>query len=135
MDDGDKPMLNSPIETGTVAGEEFEKNLIARMEGARDARVELQGMAAESPEAQQERLEKFREESFARIEELTGLTFDRETGKCTTQGTVKMEGELREKWAALSEQLGAPHDAQKGEEILRESGRLLREAIEPPPTE
>jgi len=24
-----------------------------------------------------------------------GLTFDRDTGKCTTPGTVKMEGELK----------------------------------------
>jgi hypothetical protein len=66
----------------------------------------------------------------ARFEEITGLTFDRETGNCTTPGEVKMEGELKVRWAALCAQLGEAHDAQKIEQLWREAGKFMREAIQ-----
>jgi hypothetical protein len=128
----DKPMLNTPIETGTTAGEEFEQNKIGRLDRAHDARTEVNRMFAELPAAEQKRLEKFKQETFAHFEEITGLTFDRDTGKCTTSGTVRMEGELKEQWAALCEQMGAEKDPQKGEQLLREAGRILREAAGTP---
>jgi len=131
----DKPMLNTPVEGQSAAAEELKKNAIARMDGAHDAHGEVNRMLAELPPAEQERIEKFKQETFARFEELTGLTFDRETGKCTTPGKVRMEGETKEKWTAVCEQLGAEKDLQKGEQLWRDAGRLLREAIEPPPTD
>jgi hypothetical protein len=60
-----------------------------------------------------ERIERFKEKTFAHFEELTGLTFDRDTGKCTTPGKVKMEGKFKEKWTAVCEQLGGQHDPQR----------------------
>ena len=134
-DDIPKPIVNQPIETGMAAGEEFEKNAIGRMDGAHDAKVELQGMIAEDPKTQMERIERFKEKLFAHFEELTGLAFDRETGKCVTPGKVKMEGEFKEKWTAVCEQLGGQHDPQKTEQLWREAGKVLREAVQPDETE
>jgi hypothetical protein len=131
----DKPMLNSPVEDQSVAGEEFAKNFIGRMDGSHEARAEFNRALAELPEQERERIEKFKHGTFARIEELTGLTFDRDTGRCTTAGQIRMEGELAEKWAAVCEQLGAEKDPQKAEQLFGEAGRLLRGAIEPPPTD
>ena len=92
----DKPMLNSPIETGITAGEEFEQNKIGRLDRLR---AEMNITQSEPPEESRERLEKFREESFARIEQLTGLTFDRETGKCTTPVEARGDSrQFRERW-------------------------------------
>jgi len=134
-DDIPKPMLNAPIETGVDAGEEFAQNVLGRMDGAHDAHAEVNRMLAELPPAEQERIEKFKQETFGRIEGLTGLTFDRDTGRCTTAGQIRMEGELAEKWAALCEQLGAEKDPQKAEQLFGEAGQFLRRAAEPPPTD
>src|ERR1700719_1278331 len=99
MDELPKPMLNQPIETGMTAGEEFEQNVLGRLEGARDARVKLQDMTAEDPKAQMERIAKFKEESFARIEKASGLTFDRETGRCTTPTQERGDSrQFRARW-------------------------------------
>jgi hypothetical protein len=131
MDDNNpKPMLNSPIESPSDSAEELQKNVIARMDGAHDAQTEVNRMFAELPAAEQERLEKFKQETFAHFEEITGLTFDRETGKCTTPGKVKFEGAFKEKWTALGEQFIGQHDHQQGEQLMREAGRLLREAAQ-----
>jgi len=134
MDDQPKPMLNAPVETGIAAGEEFEKNVIGRLDGAHDAHTEVNRMFAELPEQERERIERFREKSLAHFEELTGLSFDRNTGKCVTPGKVKMEGEFKEKWTAVCEQLGAEKDPQKGERLWREAGKVLREAVQPDET-
>lgn len=86
--------------------------------------------------AQQEatRLAPFKQQAFAHFEQITGLTFDRETGDCTTPGTVRMEGETKERWAAVCEQLGAARDPEQAEQLWREAGRILREAIQPDET-
>ncbi len=41
-----------------------------------------------------------------------------------------MEGELKVRWAALCAQLGEAHDAQKIEQLWREAGKFMREAIQ-----
>jgi hypothetical protein len=84
----------------------------------------------ETAEQEMQRLAQFKQAAFARLEEIMGLTFDRETGNCTTPGTVKMEGELKGRWAALVTQIGEVRDAQKGEELFREAGKILREAVQ-----
>ncbi len=43
-----------------------------------------------------------------------------------------MEGEFKERWTELCEQIDAEHDAQKGEQLWLEAGRLLREAAGTP---
>lgn len=53
-----------------------------------------EGFRAGLHEAERD-LEKFKQESFAPFERLTGLTFDRETSRCTTPGKIRMEGELK----------------------------------------
>jgi hypothetical protein len=130
----DKPMLNSPVEDQSVAGEEFAKTVIGRMDGSHDARAEFNRALAELPEQERERIEKFKQQTFAHFEELTGLTFDRDTGKCTTPGKVRMEGEFKERWTAVCEQMSAEQDPQKGERLWREAGRVLREAVQPDET-
>jgi len=62
-----KPMLNAPIETGITAGEEFEASVLGRMNRAHDAFIDLDRTLAESPEAQQERIAKFKEQAFAAL--------------------------------------------------------------------
>ena len=86
----------------------------------------------ETEAAQQEatRLAQFKRQVCARAEELTGLTFDSETGYCTTPGTVVMEGETQERWTAVCEQLGAAKDPKQVEQLWREAGRILREAVQ-----
>jgi hypothetical protein len=79
---------------------------------------------------QEQRIKQFKQESVARFEELTGLTFDPETGECTTPGEVKMEGELKERWAALCTQIGEERDAQKVAQLWREAGKFMREAVQ-----
>ena len=84
----------------------------------------------ETAEQEATRLAQFKHDVFARFEEITGLTFDRETGHCTTPGEVNMEGELKVRWEALCTQMGAAHDAQKVEELWRQMGKFLREAVQ-----
>lgn len=130
MDDQPKPMpiLNQPIEPGVTAGEEFAENVLGRLKGAHDAHTEVNRMLAELPEQERERLAKFKEQSFARFEELTGLSFDRNTGKCTTDGNICMEGEVKEGWAQLCQQLGTEKDPKQVEQLWREAGAFLRRA-------
>jgi hypothetical protein len=132
MDDQPKPMLNTPIETGMTAGEEFAQNILGRMNRAHASFVDKSHTLAEPPEQERERIEKFKQESFAHFEQLTGLTFDRETGKCTTPGSVKMEGELRGRWAQMCTRLREERDPQKAEQLMKEAGALLRGEIEKP---
>jgi hypothetical protein len=54
----------------------------------------------ETAEQEMQRLAQFKQAACARFKEITGLTFDPETGECTTPGEFKMEGELKERWAA-----------------------------------
>jgi hypothetical protein len=129
-DDIPKPMLNSGVEAESV-GEDFEKNVIGRLDGAHDARAEFNRALAELSEQERERLERFKEQSFARFEELTGLTFDRNTGRCTTEGSICMEGQVKERWEEICTKLGAEKDPQKGEQLWREAGKVLREAATP----
>jgi hypothetical protein len=68
MDDQPKPMLNTPIENGVSAGEEFAENVLGRMERAHGAFAHLNDTVGEPPEEARKRLEKFREGAFARIE-------------------------------------------------------------------
>jgi hypothetical protein len=125
MDGQPKPMMNTPIETGITAGEEFEQSKMARLDRLR-AEMNITSLAL--PDEERERLEKFKQESFAHFEQLTGLTFDRETGRCTTAGQIRMEGELKGRWTALCDQLSAEKDPDKTPQLFQEAGRLLREA-------
>lgn len=130
MPDEPVPMLNKPKERTCETAEQFAENVLGRMSRAHGSFVDLGRTLAEPPEKARARFEKVREQAFAHFEKLTGLSFDRETGKCTTPGTVKMEGELRRQWAALCTQMREVPDAQKGEELLREVGKVLREAVQ-----
>jgi hypothetical protein len=47
---------------------------------------------------QEQRQAQVKQAAFARLEEIMGLSFDRETGQCTTPGEVRMEGELKERY-------------------------------------
>jgi len=109
MPDEPVPILNKPIV-------------------AASAYLEAIGITGESPEQQQERIEKFKEQAFARIEGITGLAFDRETGKCTTEGNICMEGETEEGWEEICTKLGAEKDPQQVEQLWREAGAFLRRA-------
>jgi hypothetical protein len=129
MDDQPRPMMNTPIETGITAGEDFEKDKLGRLDRLR---AEMNITQTALPEEEWERLEKFKQESFAHFEQLTGLTFDRDTGKCTTEGTVRMEGELRGRWAQMCTRLREERDPQKAEQLMKKAGVLLRGAIEKP---
>lgn len=107
--------------------EEFKKNLIDRMDRAHEAHIQLNRTLAESPEHAEERFEKFRQEFHERLSEMTGLSFDA-NGQCTTPGEVKMEGEVKERWAELCGQIGTNQDPQKSRQLLQDAGKLLREA-------
>jgi hypothetical protein len=110
MDDQQpKPMLNTPIETEVTA-------------------VDRSYLPPELPEHEKQRIEQLKQAACARFGELTGLTFDWRTGECTTPGTVNLEGELAEQWAALCARLGEERDAQKVEQLWRDAGKLMREA-------
>jgi hypothetical protein len=132
MSDEPVPMLNKPLEGKSETAEQFAENVLGRMNRTHEQFAELKQTQYEPTGADQERLEKFREESFAHIEQITGLTFDRQTGKCTTPGKVRMEGELRGRWAQMCTRLREERDPQKAEQLIGEAGRLLRGAIEKP---
>jgi hypothetical protein len=84
----------------------------------------------ETAEQEMQRLAQFKQQAFARLEEIMGLTFDRETGDCTTPGEVKMDDEQKVRWAALVTQIGEERDAQKVEQLWREAGKFMREAVQ-----
>jgi hypothetical protein len=123
MSDDLRPMLNTPAETDSGAAEEFKATLISRMDRKHETRAELKRALAESPEHPQERVEKFRQKFHARLSELTGLSFDA-NGQCTTPGAVRMEGEVKERWAELCKQIGENQDPQKSRQLWQEAGRL-----------
>jgi hypothetical protein len=111
MDDQPKPMLDAPLESARPA-------------------VDRSYLPAELPEHEKQRIEQFMQAAAARFGELTGLTFDWKTGACTTPGEVKMDDEQKVRWEALHNQLGAERDAQKVEQLWREMGKLMREAVQ-----
>jgi hypothetical protein len=84
----------------------------------------------ETAEQEMRRLAQFKQAAFARFEEITGLTFARETGHCTTPGEFNMEGELKIRWESLCNQMGEARDAQIIEQLWREMGKFMREAIQ-----
>ena len=117
MDDKPVPMLNQPIETGITAGEEFAENVLGRMERAHSSFIDKSHLPAEFPEQERERIEKFREESFLRIEQITGLTFDRQTGQCTTPMEERGDArQARARWNRVCEELGAKPYPEKGQQ-------------------
>lgn len=81
MDDQPKPMLNTPIENGVSAGEEFAQNVLGRMNRAHEQFAELNQTVYAPTKADHERLEKFREDAIQLIEAMTGKKFDRNTGQ------------------------------------------------------
>jgi hypothetical protein len=125
-------MLNQPIETGITAGEEFAQNVLGRMNRAHEAFVDKSHTLAEPPEQARERIEKFRRDVIARISELAGLSFD-ENGRCTNPEKFRMNAEFKEKWAQVCREFGTEKNAQRGEQLLKEAGTLLRGAVETPP--
>jgi hypothetical protein len=133
MDDKPAPMLNSPIETEVTPGEEFAENVLGRMTRAHESFTHLNDTVGEPPEEARKRLEKFREESFARIEGITGLTFDRQTGQCTTPMEEPGDSrQFRARWKRVCEELGAKRGTEKSQELLKEAGRLVRGEAEAP---
>jgi len=84
----------------------------------------------ETAEQEATRRAQFKLQVCARAEELTGLTFDSETGHCTTPGSVRMEGKTKERWAAVCQQLGAAKDPEQVEQLWRMAGQILRDAIQ-----
>lgn len=92
-----KPMLNTPVETESDAGEEFAQTVIARMDGAHDAHTEVNRMLAEPPEQELERIEKFKKDAISRCSELTGLVL-------TRMAAARLLGESE--WMAISSKSG-----------------------------
>jgi hypothetical protein len=92
------------------------------------------GITAESPEEQEQLNEQFLKAAFAQLGQITGLTFDWETGECTTPGNVVMEGETQEKWKQLVTEFANPGDSERAEQVLRDTGSLLRSAIKKTPS-
>ena len=86
---------------------------------------------AESPEQAEERVQKLKQEFIARLSETAGLSFDA-NGRCTTPGEVRMDDQLKERWAELCKEFGANQDPQQARKLLQEAGRLLRGAIVTP---
>jgi hypothetical protein len=84
------------------------------------------GITAETPEEQERLNDQFLRAAFAQFEKLTGLTFDLETGECTTQSDVKMEGPVLARWKELCGQFGTEKDPEKVAQLWREAGALLR---------
>jgi hypothetical protein len=87
----------------------------------------------ETAEQEMRRLAQFKQKAVAHFAALTGLTFDPETGECTTPGEFEMEGELKTRWESLCNQMSEAseaRDAQKVEELWREMGKFLREAAQ-----
>jgi hypothetical protein len=93
------------------------------------------GIVAESPEHQEQLNEQFMKAMLAQFEQLTGLTFDVETGECTTESNVKMEGPVLERWQELCGQFGTEKDPEKVAQLWRKAGALLRGEIEVKPTD
>ena len=90
------------------------------------------GITAESPEQQEQLNDQLKDAVFAQLEDLTGLSFDRETGECTTEGDICMEGDTKEGWAEICQQLGTEKDPKRVEQLWREAGALLRGAAVTP---
>jgi hypothetical protein len=133
MDDQPKPMLNSPVEREGTAGEEFANNVLGRMSRAHESFTHLNDTLAGPPEEARKRLEKFREESFARIERITGLTFGGQTGQCTTPMEARGDSrQFRERWRRVCEELGAKPDPENSQQLLKEAGRIVRGEAEAP---
>jgi hypothetical protein len=127
MSDEPVPMLNKPKEGKSERAEQFAENVLGRLDRAHEAFTHMNDTLAEPPEQARERFEKFKEESFARIEGITGLTFDRETGQCTTPIDARGDSrQARARWKRVCDELGKPYDGQKGEELLKEAGRIVR---------
>ena len=132
MSDEPVPMLNRPLEGQSETAEEFAQNVLGRMDRAHASFID-QSHLVEPAEEARERLEKFREEAFARIEGITGLTFDRQTGKCTTPMEARGDSrQARARWNRVCEELGAKPDTEKSEQLWKEAGRIVRGEAETP---
>jgi hypothetical protein len=127
-----RPMLNTPAETNSASAEDFGKNAIARMERSQEARVELKRALAEPPEEALERVQKFKQDVIARFSEMTGLVFDAD-GRCISPGKIRMDEQIKERWAELCQEFRGSQDPQQAEKLLREAGRIFRgaAAVEP----
>jgi hypothetical protein len=123
MPDEPVPMLNQPKESTCEAAEKFAENVLGRMSRTHESFTHLNDTLAEPPEEARKRLEKFREEAFARIEGITGLTFDRETGQCTTPMEERGDArQARTRWKRVCE----------SQDLLREAGRIVRGETDTP---
>jgi hypothetical protein len=127
MSDEPVPMLNKPLEGKSETAEQFAENVLGRMARAHESFTHLNDTLAGPPEEARARLEKFREGAFARIEQITGLTFDRQTGQCTTPMEARGDSrQFRARWKRVCEELGAKQEPDKAHQLLMEAGRLLR---------
>jgi hypothetical protein len=131
MDDQPVPMLNSPKESTCETAEQFEKNVLGRMERAHRSFIETTGIGAEPPEQARERLEKRKHEFTQRFSEFSGLEFDQD-GRCTTQVTSEAWHHIQKHWVELCGQLNAETDPQKKEQLWRQAGAILRGEAETP---
>jgi hypothetical protein len=116
MPDEPVPMLNKPKERTCEMAEQFAENVLGRMSRAHEQFTHLNDTLAEPPEEARKRMEKFREQAFARIEQITGLTFDRQTGQCTTPMEERDARQARTRWKRVCE----------SQDLLREAGQIIR---------
>jgi hypothetical protein len=127
MSDEPVPMLNKPKESTCEAAEQFAENVLGRMNRTHEQFAELNQTLGAPTAADHERLDRFKEEAFSRIEKASGLTFDRETGRCTTPTEERGDArQLRERWRRVCEELGAKPGAEKSQDLLKEAGRIIR---------
>ena len=126
MSDEPVPMLNKPLEGKSETAEQFAENVLGRMARAHESFTHLNDTLAGPPEEARARLEKVREESFARIEQITGLTFDRQTGQCTTPMEARGDSrQFRARWKRVCEEFGAKPDPENSQQLLKEAGKIV----------
>jgi hypothetical protein len=118
-----KPMLNTPKEARSPAAEDFKNNLIARMDGAHDANHEIDTILSKLRNESEKSVEQIRREFAEELSALTGLTFDPETGRCTS--TAKVD---RDYWAKFCQKFSSMTDAtpEQVRELWRELGKVVR---------
>jgi hypothetical protein len=118
-----RPMLNTPAETNSRSAEDFKNNLLARMDGAHDANHEIDTILSKLRNESAKSIEEHRREFAEELSALTGLTFDPETGRCTS--TAKVD---RDYWAKFCQKFSSMTDAtpEQVRELWRELGKVVR---------
>ena len=88
------------------------------MDESHEARAEFNRALAELPEQERERIEKFKQKTFAHFEKLTGLSFDRDMENARLQVRSRWNARLKRSGQRYASSLSAGKDPQKGKAIM-----------------